>query len=83
MRGKAYYKVVKAIYYKEEQRFIAFACTAKSCAFAIFLVAFSRQTGKRYFKVFSNYFFKHVWLGSQLLIWYAVCFQAMSFRDRQ
>ena len=39
--------------------------------------------GKVIFKFFSNCCFKRVWPGSELLIWYVVCFQAMSFRDTQ
>ena len=41
------------------------------------------QTGKRFFIFFSNCYFKRVWSGLELLIWYSVCFQVKSFRDNQ
>ena len=35
------------------------------------------------FIYFSNCWFKRVWPGSEILIWYGVYFQIMSFRDKQ
>ena len=35
------------------------------------------------FKVLSNCCFEPVWPGSELIIWCAVCFQPMSFRNKQ
>ena len=46
------------------------------------LVFFSGQTGKSYFQVLSNCCFERVWPGSELKI-YVVCFQPMSFRNKQ
>ena len=40
-------------------------------------------TNWQIFKFFLNCCFKRVWPGSELLIWYAVCCQNMSFRDMQ
>ena len=48
---------------------------------SFFFTAFLDGLAKDIFNFFSNYCFKRVWPRSELLIWYAVCFQAMSFRE--
>ena len=35
------------------------------------------------FIFFPDCYFKRMWPGSELLVWYSVCFQAMSFRRKQ
>ena len=50
--------------------------------FSFWSVFLDGQT-KVIFIFFSNCCFKCVSLGSELLMWYVVCFQAMSFRDKQ
>ena len=66
--------------------FIAFACNAKN--FAIATIFFSSKAFldgliKVIFKFFFNCSFKHVSPGSELLIWFAVCYRVMSFSDKQ
>ena len=56
-------------------------CLACNCL--LFLLLFVRWTDKVIFIFFSNYYFKLLWLGSELLISYAARFQTMSIRDKQ
>ena len=48
-----------------------------------FLALFFDGLAKVIFTFFSNFYFKHLWPGSSLLIWYAVCIQVMALRDKQ
>ena len=50
---------------------------------SFFSTAILDGLAKVIFKFFSNCCYKRAWPGSQLLIWNAVCFQTMSFRDEQ
>ena len=54
-----------------------------SCFFYSFLSLYLDGLLKVIFKFLSNCWLKSVWPGSQLLIWYAVCFQAISLRDKR
>ena len=64
--------------------FITFRWNAKSLAVVIifflsfFSTTFLHGVAKVILKFFSNCYFKLVWPGLELFIWYAVCFQAMS-----
>ena len=58
-------------------------CHSNFCFLFFLLVTFSGQTGKIYFQSFPNCCFERVWPASKLIIWYAVYFQPMSFRDIQ
>ena len=49
----------------------------------VYFIIFLEGLAKVIFKFFSNCCIQHVWPGLELLKWYAVCFQAMSFRDKQ
>ena len=66
------------------QIFLVFALRVTPTFFSFyFSVVFLDGLLKVIFKFFSNCCFKCVWPGSELLIWYAVCFQTMSFRYKQ
>ena len=64
--------------------FITFRWNAKSLVVVIifflsfFSTTFLHGVAKVILKFFSNCYFKLVWPGLELFIWYAVCFQAMS-----
>ena len=68
--------------------FIAFACNAKSIAISILFFSFSFSSvlldglAKVIFKYLFKCYFKPVWPGSNIMI-YPVCFQPMSFRNKQ
>ena len=47
---------------------------------SFFSAALLERLAKVIFKFFSNCYFKHKWPESGLSIWYAVCFQTMSFK---
>ena len=53
-----------------------------SCSF-FFSLPFSDKLAKVIFKFYLNCCYKHVWPGSEWLIWYAMCLQTISYRDRQ
>ena len=69
----------------------ASAWNAKSFAIAIlvfyFFLSFSSlfldRLAKVIFKVLSSCCFERVWPGLELIIWYVVCFQPRSFRNKQ
>ena len=60
-------------------------CNCLSISFFSFFFSsvFLDRLAKVNFKCFSNSCFKHFWPGSELFIWYDVCFQAMFCRDKQ
>ena len=67
---------------------LAFSFNTKGFAIVIlvfhFLLSpFLNRLAKFIFKFFSNCCLKRLWPGSELWIWYVVCFQVMSFRDKQ
>ena len=67
---------------------LAFSFNTKGFAivilvFQFLLSPFLDRLAKFIFKFFSNCCLKRLWPGSELWIWYVVCFQVMSFRDKQ
>ena len=62
--------------------FTAFVCNSKSFAIAFLVVFFSSSTSLPYLdRLFFYFCCRRLWPISDILSWYAVCCQVMSFRE--